>query len=110
MADPAPSGPPPKRKPAKTFGFGINALKTHPELIPVVVVVSVAVGGCMAFMGYSLLKKPDIEFVRRHGNIPSAWESVKPDEKRKLRVVKPELYKPIPEVEQLKRDIGSYKS
>ncbi|XP_076439258.1 uncharacterized protein LOC143278112 isoform X2 [Babylonia areolata] len=37
------------------------------------------------------------------------WERVQPTEARKLRVVNRKVYKPIPELEELKQEIGSYR-
>lgn len=98
-----------KDRRGKTFGFGISALRKYPELIPLVSVVSFAIGFATVFSFYSLRKKPDVQVVRGHGH-KTVWENVKPTEKRKLRVVNPDVYKPIPQVESMKREIGSYKS
>ncbi|XP_076439226.1 normal mucosa of esophagus-specific gene 1 protein-like [Babylonia areolata] len=92
----------------RPFGFGLRAFKKFPELIPLAAIISTACLGAASFVGYALVTKPDVR-VNKSSELPP-WERVKPTEPRKMRVVNKDVYKPIPELEQLRREIGSYKS
>lgn len=96
----------PKR--LKTFGFGLKAFKTYPELIPVVSICSVAVMMATCMTLHALRKKTDVRILRGN-NKPAPWEEIAPTEKRKLRIVNPKVYRQNKELEQLRREIGSYK-
>ncbi|GFN93184.1 normal mucosa of esophagus-specific gene 1 protein [Plakobranchus ocellatus] len=91
----------------KTFGFGLRAFKKFPELIPLVTIVGGACTACCTFMGYALATKPDVRVIKSKG---PAFEDVGPLESRKLYNMNREKYQSFPEVEQLRKEIGSYKS
>ncbi|XP_076439257.1 normal mucosa of esophagus-specific gene 1 protein-like isoform X1 [Babylonia areolata] len=91
----------------KTFGFGMHAFKKYPELIPLASILTTACFGATMFVLYSLATKPDVR-VFKSSDLPP-WERVQPTEARKLRVVNRKVYKPIPELEELKQEIGSYR-
>ncbi|CAL1547445.1 unnamed protein product [Lymnaea stagnalis] len=91
----------------KTFGFGLRAFKKYPELIPLVGIITTACVGCAAFMGYALATKPDVRVVKSRG---PAYEDVGPTESRKLIELNRTKYQPIPELVNLRKEIGSYKS
>ncbi|KAL8562160.1 hypothetical protein ACOMHN_041995 [Nucella lapillus] len=99
----------PGTKQLPSFGFGPGALKKFPELIPIVGVVAVVLSGGLWFIAHNLLKKQDISILRGNGCVKTEWEAVKPTDHRKLIVVHPDMYKPIREVEDMKREIGSFK-
>lgn len=91
----------------KTFGFGMRAFKKFPELIPLAAIISTACAGAAFFMGYALVTKPDVR-INKSSELPP-WERVGATESRKFRVVNKNVYKPIPELEQLRAEIGSYR-
>ncbi|GFR72150.1 normal mucosa of esophagus-specific gene 1 protein [Elysia marginata] len=91
----------------KTFGFGLRALKKYPELVPLVSIISTACFGCCSFMAYSLATKPDVRVIKSKG---PAFEDVGPLEMRKLLNLNTAKYQIFPEVEALRKEIGSYKS
>lgn len=90
----------------KNWGFGASTLKNFPELIPLLGLLSIPCLGSIAFMGYSLYQKTDVRVFKKTELPP--WERVNPEERQKLYTLKQE-YKKIPELEQLKQEIGSYK-
>ncbi|PVD36559.1 hypothetical protein C0Q70_03544 [Pomacea canaliculata] len=89
------------------FGFGMRAFKKFPELIPLATIISTACVGACCFMAYALATKPDVRVVKSSELPP--WEKVAPTERRKM-IVMNQKYEPIPELEQLRREIGSYKA
>jgi len=89
------------------FGFGMMAFKKFPELIPLAAIISSACVGCAAFCGYALATKPDVR-LNKSSELPP-WERVQPGEYRKMRVVNKDIYKIDPEVEKLRREIGSFR-
>lgn len=90
----------------RSFGFGMRAFKKYPELIPLVGIISTACVGCAGFMGYALATKPDVRLVKSRG---PAYEAVEPTETRKMINLNRQKYREIPELQQLKKEIGSYK-
>jgi len=92
----------------KTFGFGMAGLKKYPELLPIVSILGVACLGAAAFTGYSLLKKSDVEMRLVGGAIPR-FERVDPTKSQKFMSPKGTKFQAIPELEALKKEIGSYK-
>ncbi|KAK7497757.1 hypothetical protein BaRGS_00010891 [Batillaria attramentaria] len=90
----------------RTFGFGLRAFKRFPELIPLAAIISTTCVGAVSFMGYALATKPDVR-LNKNSSLPP-WERVKPTEKRKIFVMN-QKYAPIPELERLKGEIGSYR-
>ncbi|BFZ13596.1 hypothetical protein BsWGS_16635 [Bradybaena similaris] len=91
----------------KTFGFGLVAMKKFPELIPLVGIIGGACVMASAFIGYALATKPDVRVVKSRG---PAYEDVLPTESRKIINLDRTKYQPIPELQQLRKEIGSYKS
>nr|KAG5707258.1 hypothetical protein BaRGS_000032 [Batillaria attramentaria] len=75
----------------RRFGFGFRAFKKFPELIPLAAIISTACLGAATFMGYALATKPDVSDLVLQ------------------MIVMNQKYAPIPELEQLKREIGSYR-
>lgn len=92
----------------RTFGFGMRAFKKFPELVPLAAIISTACLGAATFVGYSLVTKPDVRIVKSSELPP--WERVQPTEPRKMRVVNKNVYQSNPELEQLRKEIGSYKA
>lgn len=90
----------------RRFGFGLRAFKKFPELIPLAAIISTACVGAASFMAYALATKPDVR-VNKSSDLPP-WERVKATEPRKM-VVMNQKYLPIPELEKLKKEIGSYR-
>uniref|UniRef100_A0A0B7A6N0 Uncharacterized protein n=1 Tax=Arion vulgaris TaxID=1028688 RepID=A0A0B7A6N0_9EUPU len=91
----------------KTFGFGLVALKKFPELVPLVGIIGTACLGAAGFVWYAVATKPDVRVVKSRG-VP--YEDVVPTESRKMFDFNREKFKPNPELEQLRKEIGSYKS
>ncbi|XP_052832266.1 normal mucosa of esophagus-specific gene 1 protein isoform X2 [Octopus bimaculoides] len=91
----------------KSFGFGLRTFKRFPELLPLVGFITFAVTMGSSFAVYSLLTKPDVRLFGRDTEMP--YDLVKPTESRKLVNIN-EKYVPIPELEQLKKEIGSFKN
>ncbi|XP_046334928.1 normal mucosa of esophagus-specific gene 1 protein-like [Haliotis cracherodii] len=88
------------------FGFGMRAFKRFPELIPLCVIIGGACVGACSFMGYALYTKPDVR-INKSDAVPP-WEKVRATECRKM-VTLNQKYIPIPELEKLREEIGSYK-
>ncbi|GAB1609087.1 hypothetical protein Ahia01_001194100, partial [Argonauta hians] len=91
----------------KSFGFGLRVFKRSPELLPLAGFIGFAVTMGTSFVVYSLLTKPDVRLYGRNTLMP--YDKVKPTESRKLVNIN-EKYEPIPELEQLKKEIGSFKN
>ncbi|BFZ25784.1 hypothetical protein BsWGS_28822 [Bradybaena similaris] len=91
---------------ARSFGFGLKALKRYPELLPLVGIISAACIGGTSFIFYSLATKPDVRVVKSRG---PAYEDVSPTDSRKLVHFHKDQYKPIPELEELRKEIGHYR-
>jgi len=77
------------------------------ELIPLVGCISLACGMGIAYSAYSLYQKSDVRLVRR-GQISPPWEEVDPEKVQKLYTIN-QKYQKIPELEALRKEIGSYK-
>lgn len=92
---------------ARTFGFGLKAFKRFPELIPLAVIMGTTSTMATAFVIYSLKTKPDVRVMGRNVEMP--YELVKPTESRKMININ-QKYEPIPELEALRKEIGSYKN
>ncbi|GAB1609086.1 hypothetical protein Ahia01_001194000 [Argonauta hians] len=91
----------------KSFGFGLGLFKRNPELIPLACFTAFAASMATSMMIYSITRKPDVRVFGRDTIMP--YDLVKPTESRKLLNIN-EKYEPIPELEQLKKEIGSYKN
>jgi hypothetical protein len=92
---------------AKQKLFGIRMLKSKYELLPLVSFLSAACAGGMAFMAYSLYQKPDVRVNKWTEHPP--WERVNPETPQKLITIN-QIYERNPQLEDLRREIGSYKS
>jgi hypothetical protein len=88
----------------KLFGFGV--LKTKYELLPLVGCLSFACLIGTAFSIYSLYQKPDVRVNKKVDVAP--WEQVDPEKTHKFLTFK-QKHEKIPELEQLRKEIGSYK-
>jgi hypothetical protein len=86
--------------------FGLNILKKKFELIPLIGILGVACVGCVAYCGYALIQKSDIR-LNKYAENP-AYERVDPEKPQKL-VTLNQKYQKIPELEALRKEIGSYK-
>jgi hypothetical protein len=90
--------------------FALNTLKSHWALMPVVAICGTACVMCAGYIGYMCVNKADLSFRPRSWNSVSApYQSVGATELRKFYSHK----NPIvvdPEIEALKRELGSYKS
>ncbi|XP_070535351.1 normal mucosa of esophagus-specific gene 1 protein-like [Ptychodera flava] len=85
-----------------SFGFGV--LKKHYELTPLFSLIG---GVCVmagSYIGYALITKSDV-VVNRSAN-PFPWDKVDPSKPQKLFTVS-QKWTAIPELEQLRREIGS---
>lgn len=91
----------------RRFGFGLKALKRYPELIPLVSILGMACSAATAYMVYSVYQKPDVR-LNKHSELPP-WERVNPTTPQKLYSIN-QRWEKIPELEQLRKEIGSYKS
>jgi hypothetical protein len=87
--------------------FGWKVVKSKYELIPLIAALSVACGMAVAFSAYSLWQKPDVR-LNKKGHASPPWEEVDPEQRQKL-IVFNQQYQKIPELEQLRKEIGSYK-
>jgi hypothetical protein len=93
-------------KPEKLWGarFWIKRY----ELIPLVACVSLACGMGITYSLYSLYQKPDVMLTKKN-RITPPWEEVDPEKKQKLLTINMQ-YQKIPELDALRKEIGSYKS
>jgi hypothetical protein len=91
----------------RTFGFGLGALKKYPELVPLVGIIGGACVMASAFVCYAVATKPDVRVVKSRG---PAWEDVRATESRKMIDLNKAKYRVIPELESLRKEIGSYKA
>lgn len=85
----------------------MKILRTKYELIPLVAALSFGCVMAASYSVYSLWQKPDVR-LNRKGHTSPPWEDVDPEKKQKL-VVFNTKYEKIPELEQLRKEIGSYK-
>ncbi|XP_041356252.1 normal mucosa of esophagus-specific gene 1 protein-like [Gigantopelta aegis] len=86
--------------------FVVRTFKSYPELVPLASFIGLAVGGGIVSIVYSIFTKSDV-IVNKNKETPP-WELIKGDQDRKLFTIN-QKYKEIPELEELKKDIGSYK-
>ncbi|ESO06829.1 hypothetical protein HELRODRAFT_77178, partial [Helobdella robusta] len=77
------------------------------QLLPLLAFVGAACTGGASFVIYSLYQKPDVRLVKSSELPP--WERVDPTKPQKLFTINGK-YVPIPELEALKKEIGSYKT
>lgn len=93
-------------KPGAQKLFSAQLLKTKYDLWPLLGMLGVGCGMATAFSIYSVYQKPDVRLDRRSAIPP--WEEVDPEKPQKLMDYNTGKYKKIPEIEQLRREIGSY--
>lgn len=90
--------------------FAMSTLTKHWALMPVVAICGTACAMCAGYIGYMATTKPDLSFRPRSWNTDSApYQSVGATELRKFYSHR----NPIvvdPEIEALKRELGSYKA
>jgi hypothetical protein len=88
--------------------FGISTIKHHWSLMPVVGICGFACVLCGGYIGYMVATKPDISFKSGGWAKKAPYQDVSSQEIRKIyphrRVVEVD-----PEIEKLKRELGSYK-
>lgn len=87
--------------------FGWRVLKTKYELVPLVGVLSVACVLGAAYSVYALYQKPDVRLNKKTKELPP-WEEVNPEARQKLLTFN-QKYEKIPELDNLRREIGSYR-
>ncbi|XP_023236798.1 normal mucosa of esophagus-specific gene 1 protein-like isoform X1 [Centruroides sculpturatus] len=92
-------------KEIKSSIFGFKMMRKHPEVIPLVTIVGFAFTGMIAFGIYSFFSKSDVVFDKK--NIPP-WERIDPEKPQKLITIAQE-WKKIPELEELRKELGPWK-
>jgi len=90
--------------------ISLGILKKHWALLPVVGICGAACVMCAGYVGFMCATKSDLSFKPRSWNTHSApYQAIKPDEIKKFfKHQHPHQYDP--EIEALKRELGSYKS
>ncbi|XP_066967719.1 uncharacterized protein [Macrobrachium rosenbergii] len=68
---------------AKSFGFGLKALKRYPEIIPLITIMGVATVGVSAFSLYALFKKTDVQINRSDF---ARWETIDVNKPQKVSI------------------------
>lgn len=92
------------------FGFGLRAMKNFPELIPLVSILSGACVMAASYIGYALYQKPDVTVNKTTSKAEGKpWERINPLQTQKLLTFN-QRYERNNELEQLRKEIGSYKS
>jgi len=90
--------------------LSVQTLKHHWALMPVVGICGAACVMCGAYVGYMCLTKNDLSFHPRSWNtIQAPYQGVQPDNINKF-FKHTRGHQIDPEIEALKREIGSYKS
>lgn len=77
------------------------------ELLPLVGCLSLAASFAIVYGVYSLFQKSDVWINKKTTDIPP-WEVVDPEKRSKLLTFN-QKYQKIPELEQLRAEIGAYK-
>jgi hypothetical protein len=95
--------------PTKQHLIGLRLLKQKYELMPLVGILGSACIGAVAYVGYMLVSKPDLLVTKTDRHTPR-FEAVDPTKPRKLWAPHTEQYQPITELEELRKEIGSYKT
>jgi len=90
----------------RTFGFGAAAFKKYWELLPLGVIIGTACVGVASFSVYAATCKNDV-VINKKREIPP-WERSHPERPSKLVTIN-QKYEKIPELEELRKEIGSYK-
>uniref|UniRef100_U5ET29 Putative membrane protein n=1 Tax=Corethrella appendiculata TaxID=1370023 RepID=U5ET29_9DIPT len=78
-------------------GFTLEGIKKNAAVIPLVVIISIATIGVVAFSGWSFYSRNDIDLLRRGGGFDFENMDVMNPKIQKLRVFGQE-YKPLPEL------------
>lgn len=89
--------------------FGLSIIKSKYELVPLLGVLSVACAGAVGYSTYSLLYKPDVSLTKGDRVTPR-FEKVDPEKSQKLWNTGAQRPRPDPELDALRKEIGSYKS
>lgn len=92
---------------SKSIGFGKITLKKFPELTPLVTFVCTGALLCAVYSFFALYQKSDVRFNKLHEIAP--WERIDPSKSQKIVDVE-QKYEPIPEIEQLRKEIGAQKN
>jgi hypothetical protein len=87
--------------------FGARVLKSKYELLPLVGCLGFAAAIAAVYGVYALYQKSDVWINKKTTDIPP-WEVVDPEKSAKFLTFN-QKYQKIPELEQLKAEIGSYK-
>ncbi|XP_064644876.1 normal mucosa of esophagus-specific gene 1 protein-like [Lineus longissimus] len=90
----------------KTFGFGLKAFRKYWELVPLGVIIGTACVGVASFSVYAAVCKNDV-VINKRNDIPP-WERSHPEKPSKLITIN-QKYEKIPELEKLRKEIGSYR-
>jgi len=91
---------------SSSIAFGRSAFKRFPELVPLVSIISTAMVGATCFTGYMLATKPDVRVNKRSDVAP--WEKVDPEKAQKMYTIHTK-YQRNPELDALRKEIGSYR-
>jgi len=86
--------------------FGLGLLKKKFELIPLVGILGFACVVAAAYSFYAMYQKPDVRLNKNAVHPP--WERVNPETPQKFITLNTK-YQKIPELEALRKEIGSYK-
>lgn len=86
--------------------FSLRLVASKPELVPLVGFLTFASAMAVGMSCYSIFTKPDVRVNKSASSPP--WEGVKPSSQMKFLKTNME-YKEIPELEKLRKEIGSYK-
>lgn len=89
--------------------FGLSIIKSKYELVPLLGVLSLACVGAVGYSTYSLLTKSDVSLSKKERNIPR-FENVDPEKSQKLWNTGATRPGRNPELDALRKEIGSYKS
>lgn len=85
--------------------FTWRILKKKYDLWPLITFIGLGCAMGAVFSVYSVVQKPDVR-LNRWALVPP-WEEVDPEKAQRILTYK-QKYQKIPEVEQLRREIGSY--
>lgn len=82
----------------------------HYSLLPLVGIAATAATLGGAYIAYVVHSKPDVSFhAKTWKKEGPPYQAVEPGENRRLLERRHEVSKPDPEIEELKREVGSYK-
>jgi len=90
--------------------IALKTLKSHWALLPVVGICGAACVMCAGYVGFMCVTKSDLSFHPRSWNTHSApYQAIEPHEIKKF-FNHQRSHQFDPEIEALKRELGSYKS